>query len=248
MTETTQTPKDARKEGFSRTPVREKAKQFARFLVKENPDYNYLRELFRHIRFALEIEPDKAPKNLPYVPTEEEIKKYYTVVWQSRNMQNVTIIKTLLYTGARVSELVRILISDVDFDRCQIRINQGKGKKDRIVPFPESFKEVLAIHAQSVLKKGGKYLFESSWKKPYSDRGIRKILAIYSKEAGMKESISPHKLRHFLFTWLKKQGIDDALIQPYSGHESRQSLEIYSKLSIGEAQESYENVIAKFPV
>ncbi|MCX7337995.1 MAG: site-specific integrase, partial [Alphaproteobacteria bacterium] len=54
--------------------------------------------------------------------------------------------------------------------------------------------------------------------------------------------------RHFLFTWLKKQGIEDALIQPFSGHESRQSLEIYSKLSIGEAQESYEKVIAKFPV
>jgi len=47
---------------------------------------------------------------------------------------------------------------------------------------------------------------------------------------------------------MKKQGIDDALIQPYSGHESRQSLEIYSKLSIGEAQESYENIINKFPI
>ena len=232
----------------SRTPVREKAKQFSKLLVKENPDYNYLRELFRHIRSELQIEPGKQLKALPYVPTEEDVKKYYTVVWQSRNMQNVIITKTLLYTGVRVSELVRILISDVDFDRCQIRINQGKGKKDRIVPFPESFKEVLAIHAQSVTKKGGKHLFESSWKKPYTDRGIRKILAIYSKAAGMKHSISPHKFRHFLFTWLKKQGIEDALIQPYSGHESRQSLEIYSKLSIGDAQESYKNVIAKFPV
>ncbi|CAL7960041.1 hypothetical protein GAMM_130003 [Gammaproteobacteria bacterium] len=38
----------------------------------------------------------------------------------------------------------------------------------------------------------------------------------------MKISISPHKLRNFLFTLLKKQGIDDALILPYSGHESRQ--------------------------
>ena len=232
----------------TRTPVREKAKQVVKLLQKENPDYNYLRELFRRIRFELEIHPNKAPKMLPYVPTEGEIKKYYTVVWQSQNMQNVIITKTLLYTGVRVSELVRTLISDVDFDRCQIRINQGKGKKDRIVPFPESFKEVLAFHTQSITKKGGKYLFESSWKKPYTDRGIRKILAVYSKEAGMKHSLSPHKFRHFLFTWLKKQGIEDALIQPYSGHESRQSLEIYSKLSIGEAQESYENVIAKFPV
>jgi len=157
-------------------------------------------------------------------------------------------IKTLLYTGARVSELVHIKLSDIDFDSCQIRIIEGKGKKDRIVPFPDGFKEILAIHAHNVRGKGGQYLFESSWKKPYTDRGIRKILEQYSREAGMEHSISPHKLRHFLFTWLKKQGIDDALIQPYSGHESRKSLEIYSKLSISDAQAEYEDIIGKFPV
>ncbi len=54
-------------------------------------------------------------------------------------------------------------------------------------------------------------------------------------------------MRHFLFTWLKKQGIDDALIQPYSGHESRKSLEIYSKLSLCEVQEIYEEKIKEFP-
>ena len=70
----------------------------------------------------------------------------------------------------------------------------------------------------------------------------------YTKEAGIDHSISPHKLRHFLFSWMKKKGVDDALIQPYSGHESRQSLEIYSKLSIADAQKEYENVIKKFPV
>jgi integrase/recombinase XerD len=51
-----------------------------------------------------------------------------------------------------------------------------------------------------------------------------------------------------LLTWLKKQGIDDALIQPYSGHASRQSLEIYSRLAIGEAQAAYEAAIRRFPV
>lgn len=60
--------------------------------------------------------------------------------------------------------------------------------------------------------------------------------------------MSPHKLSRFLFTWLKKQGIDDALIQPYSGHETRQSLEIYSKLSLTEAQSEYNAKITKFPV
>ena len=157
-------------------------------------------------------------------------------------------IKTLLYTGVRVSEFVHIQIGDIDFDRCQIRITQGKGKKDRMVPFPDGFKEILAIHAEATKGKGGKYLFESNWKKPYTDRAIRKILAQYAQAAGMEHAVSPHKLRHFLFTWLKKQGIDDALIQPYSGHESRQSLEIYSKLSLSDAQSAYEAKMNKFPI
>ena len=70
----------------------------------------------------------------------------------------------------------------------------------------------------------------------------------YTKEAGIDHSISPHKLRHFLFTWMKKKGVDDALIQPYSGHDSRQSLEIYSKLSLGDCQPEYEKKIKGFPI
>jgi integrase/recombinase XerD len=58
----------------------------------------------------------------------------------------------------------------------------------------------------------------------------------------------PHRLRHFLFTWLKTQGIDDALIQPYSGHATRKSLEIYSRIAITDAQQTYEKAIGSFPV
>jgi len=59
----------------------------------------------------------------------------------------------------------------------------------------------------------------------------------------IERSISPHKLRHFLFTWLKTKNIDDAFIQPYSGHVKRDSLEIYSKLSLANAQDKYNDVI-----
>lgn len=131
---------------FNPTPVRKKAKQIAKILREENPNYDYLRELFRHLRKELQVEVTRKPKKLPNVPKEEEINKYYKVVWQSRNMQHVVLIKTLLYTGVRVSELVNLKIEEIDFDRCQIRITQGKGKKDRIVPFPNSFRETLAIH------------------------------------------------------------------------------------------------------
>nr|WP_148271448.1 tyrosine-type recombinase/integrase [Desulfosporosinus acidiphilus] len=214
----------------------------------ERPDYAYLKILFQHLRAELEVEIPRSNKKLPYVPTEEDLKKYYDIVWKSRNFQDMMIIKTLLYTGARVSELINVKLTDIDFNYCQIRINKGKGNKDRIVPFPQTFKEMLAMHADSMRNKSAVYLFESSWKKKYTDRGIRKILCKYSEEAGLEQNLSPHKLRHFLLTWLKKQGIDDALIQPYSGHESRKSLEIYSRLAITDAQREYDEVINKFPI
>jgi integrase/recombinase XerD len=129
-----------------------------------------------------------------------------------------------------------------------IKINNGKGGKDRVVLFPPSFKEVLIMHISTAEKGGSVYLFESVRKQHYSERGIRKILMNYTKAAGINHSISPHKLRHFLFTWMKKQGIDDALIQPFSGHDSRKSLEIYSKLSITDAQKEYNKIISNFPI
>jgi integrase/recombinase XerD len=74
------------------------------------------------------------------------------------------------------------------------------------------------------------------------------LLERYATAAGLAHPISPHRLRPFLLTWLKKQGIDDALIQPYSGHVSRKPLEIYSQLAIGEAQLAFDEVMPRFPV
>jgi integrase/recombinase XerD len=226
-----------------RTSAKKKAKELAKYLRGERPDYDYLKRVFQYLREELEVEVTKKPKKLPYVPTEDELKRYYDLVWNGKNFRHMMIIKTFLYTGIRVSELVNIKLTDVDLSHCQVRINKGKGSKDRIVPFPQSFRELLAMHVETMRKENARYLFESNWKKKYTDRGVRKILAKYSEEAGLSQSLSPHKLRHFLLTWLKKKGIDDALIQPYSAHESRQSLEIYSKLALPEAQEKYNEAM-----
>jgi len=232
----------------SRTPARRKARELAKHLRGERPDYGYLKQVFRHLRDELGIEVERAPKKLPYVPTEQEIRAFYQAVWTARRATDVVMIKTLLYTGVRVSELVRIRTTDVDLDSCRIRINQGKGAKDRYVPFPAAFKETLALHIDAQQRAGASHLLESSWKKPYSDRGVRKILARYAAAAGIQGPISPHRLRHFLFTWLKTQGIDDALIQPYSGHATRQSLEIYSRIALADAQNAYNQAITSYPV
>ena len=53
------------------------------------------------------------------------------------------------------------------------------------MPFPAALKEALALHAAALRAKGATYLFESSWKKRYSDRGVRKLLARYATAAGL---------------------------------------------------------------
>lgn len=231
-----------------RTPPKKKAKELAKYLRGERPDYAYLKSVFRALRQELEIEVPKAPLRLPEVPTEEELRRFYQAVWNCRNFADMVLIKTLFYTGVRVSELVAIRLDEVDVERCHIRVTQGKGSKDRQVPFPLSFRELLALHIQQMREKGAMYLFESSRRHRYTDRGVRKMLARYAAQAGITRSMSPHKWRHFLFTWLKKEGIDDALIQPYSGHASRQSLETYSKLSLSDAQPSYNQAMERFPI
>jgi integrase/recombinase XerD len=222
--------------------------KIVKLLKAQNPNYDYLRDTFRFVRKELNIEVTTKSKKLPFVPTEEEIKQFYKSVWESKDIKHILIIKILLLTGVRVSELITIKLEDIDLLRCNIKINQGKGNKDRVVPFSTHFKETLALHVKQYKNENRYYLFESNFRKHYTDRGIRKILMKYTNMAGITRSISPHTLRHFLFTWLKRQGIDDALIQPYSGHENRSSLEIYSRLSLADAQEKYNDVIGDFPV
>ena len=86
----------------------------------------YLKKVFYHLRNELEVNVPTKPKKLPLVPKEEEIQRFYQAVWQSKRFQDLVIIKTFLYTGMRVGELVKVRLDDVDFDACQIRINKGK--------------------------------------------------------------------------------------------------------------------------
>ena len=94
-----------------RTSTKEVVSKIVKILKNERPDYIYLRDLFKKIREEFAIEVETQTKRLPYVPTEEEIKRYYEVVWQSRETKHMVLIKILLYTGVRVNELVNIKTS-----------------------------------------------------------------------------------------------------------------------------------------
>ena len=99
-----------------RTPPKRKARQLAKHLRDERPDYAYLKAVFRALRDELGVDVQRQPKTLPYVPSEEEIRRYYQAVWQARRGGDMVLIKTLLYTGVRVAELVAIRLDEVDLE------------------------------------------------------------------------------------------------------------------------------------
>jgi integrase/recombinase XerD len=128
------TPSPASPRGAARTPAKRKARELAKHLRAERPDYAYLKDVFRHLRAELDVEITRQPKTLPYVPTQDEIRRYHRTVWQGRRTGDVVLIMTLLYTGGRVAELVALRLDDVDLDANRVRVNLGKGGKDRLVP------------------------------------------------------------------------------------------------------------------
>jgi len=77
-----------------------------------------------------------------------------------------------------------------------------------------------------------------------SERCLKNIV----KPGGVEQNISPQALRHFFLTWLKKQGVEDEAIQPYSGYEKPQSLEFYTKVAMEEVQHTYDKKIKDYPV
>src|SRR2546427_11755735 len=125
---------------INRTPPKKKAKELAKLLQTERPDYLYLKSVFRELRAELSIAVPHKEVRLPELPTEDEIRRFYQAVWNCRNFADMVLMKTLFYTGVRVSELVAIRLDEVDVERCQMRITQGRDT--RIARFPFLFRSV----------------------------------------------------------------------------------------------------------
>lgn len=128
--------------------------------------------------------------------------------------------------GLRMNELRHLRIADVDTDRKQIRIRQGKGKKDRYVILSKLIADRLPKYLEQV--KPAEYLFEGQ--APGMVMGERSIQYII-KEALMKtdiqKSVSMHTLRHSYATHLLEDGVDIYTIQHLLGHSQLSTTIIY---------------------
>jgi integrase/recombinase XerD len=231
-----------------RTPPKEMAKKLVRLLRPQRPDYQYLKKVFQHTREMLKIHPSKVKKRLPELLTDEELVSYYEAVWNARNPQHMVMLKLLIFTGLRNAELAGLRLQDVDLNNRQIRIEQGKGNKDRYVLFPQSFRGELAQYLGSQKERGAIYLFESNRLQPYSTRRIRQIIKEYTIASGIEKRVYPHLFRHQIITYLTKRGIISPKLQLISGHTEEKSLAIYRDLALSDIADDYEEAMRAFPV
>ena len=106
----------------TRLPPKAMAKKLVRVLRTQHPDYHYLKKVFQHTRELLDIGPAPQTKRLPELLTEAELVAFYDAVWHARQLTHGAMLKLLLFTGIRNAELVRLRLTEVDLQACQIRV------------------------------------------------------------------------------------------------------------------------------
>lgn len=173
------------------------------------------------------IPTSKVPKKLPDIPTREQILLMLEGV---ANMKHRAILTTCYAAGLRVSEVIRLKVSDVDSKRMVLHIREAKGKKDRILPLSETLLNLLREYWR--LERPKDWLFPSEVDGgPLTTRAVARVCNAARQRAGIKRKFTIHTLRHSFATHLLDAGTNIRTIQILLGHSSLRSTAIYTHVS-----------------
>lgn len=212
----------------------------ARKLSSLRSFYKYLfnNEFIKTNPFKYVSTPKKERKLPKYLGVEELEDIFNTPdIKLPLGQRNKVILEVLYATGLRVSELVNIKISDIDFYRKEIKV-MGKGSKERIVHFGDYALDAIKLFVedgrQKLLLKHNKacdYLIINEKGNKITTRGVEKIINDIVKKASIKKHVSPHMLRHSFATHLLNEGCDILTVKELLGHESLETTQVYTHVS-----------------
>ena len=164
---------------------------------------------------AEEVVSTREPRRLPIVLSPEEIGR---LLASARNIKHKALLSLAYATGLRASEVVSLKLTDIDSDRMVIRVEQGKGKKDRYVILSPNLLELLREWWRVARKKGWMsagqpWLFPGYRGKHTSARQLHRIVRLAAERAGITKRVGVHTLRHSFATHLLEQKTDIRIIQ-----------------------------------
>jgi len=173
-----------------------------------------------------ELHRPRKENKLPKVLSKNEVKRIFA---SSNNIKHKCILMLIYSAGLRRSELLNLVLTDIDSERMLIHINGAKGKKDRISLLSDNLLQLLRKYYKEYHPK--QFLFEGQKGGMYSPTSVANILKKAALKAEIKKTVTPHMLRHSFATHLLEQGTDLRYIQELLGHESSKTTEIYTHVS-----------------
>jgi len=214
-------------------------KKIVRLLRKEHVNYEETKYIFKKIRDALDLKYEIPKKQLPKFLTYDEVQKLINMGYKVKGLYGL-IIKFLFTTGLRVSELVNLKVEHLFLDENKIRVEQGKGGKDRRVLVDDAVKKELLVYLNN--RRRG-YVFESNRNTLFTTRSIQVIVEEVGKKTGINKKITPHVLRHSFATFLLNKGLRLDQVQLLLGHTNPRTTEVYAKTSLDRVKEDFERIM-----
>ncbi|WP_312205764.1 site-specific tyrosine recombinase XerD [Epilithonimonas hominis] len=210
-------------------------KAFFKFLLEDD---------YRTDNPAALLEGPKLGLYLPDTLSEEDINRIIACIDNSTDIgkRNKCILEVLYGCGLRVSELIDLKISNINFKESYIMV-EGKGEKTRLVPLANTTAEFITSYIHTVRNKtkiNKKYedtLFLNSRGTNMSRVIVFIIIKELTQKAGISKSISPHTFRHSFATHLLQNGADLRFIQEMLGHSSITTTQVYTHLKTEELRD-----------
>ena len=179
------------------------------------------------------MQPVHLPRKLPVILSPEEVKR---LIAAAGNLKHQTALALAYATGLRISEIVSLKVTDIDSERMALRVEQGKGQKDRFAMLSPLLLERLRVWWR-VARAQGK-MFDGGWLFPgqnpvqhLSTRQLDRAIHAAADEAGIEKRVSMHSLRHAFATHLLEQKVDIRLIQVLLGHKKLETTALYAQVA-----------------
>jgi integrase/recombinase XerD len=179
------------------------------------------------------MQPVHLPRKLPIILSREEVGR---LIAAAGNLKHQTALALAYGTGLRVNEVVSLKVGDIDSQRMTLRVERGKGQKDRYAMLSPILLERLRVwwrvaRAQGKMLDGG-WLFPGlNPIEPLSARQLNRAIHLAAEQAGIEKRVSMHSLRHAFATHLLEQKVDIRLIQVLLGHKKLETTALYAQVA-----------------
>ena len=195
------------------------------------------------------INMPKLERNLPRtILTRSEMRKLLDTPDTSlpAGIRDRTIMEVFYSTGIRVAELCHLTVHDVDLLNGYLRINSGKGCKDRVVPLGKKARKYLAEYMRHVRgfftrsNRDERALFVSNRQRGFTTTRVNQIVRHYARLARIHKRVSPHVFRHTCATHMLEGGADISMVQRLLGHVLLNTTQVYTRVAQPEIKRTHK--------